>query len=52
MHRGNVTVIEPKYEGVELDVHHNNHEQGFSGQFFKTDEKDEGNTLTKLVIRR
>lgn len=45
-------MIEAKYSGVELDVHHNNHEQGFSAQALKVDDKDEGGSLTKFIVRK
>lgn len=45
-------MIEAKYRGVTLDVHHNNPRDGFSAQALKTDDKDEGGELTKLIVRK
>lgn len=45
-------MIEAKYTGVELEVHHNNEEEGFSGQLLTNDEMDTGYALTKLVVRK
>lgn len=45
-------MIEPKYRSVVLDVHHNNHEEGFSGQFLKSDGEDEGYALTRLLVKK
>lgn len=45
-------MIEGKYRGVTLDVHHNNSQNGFSAQATMVNNKKKGGELVKLVIRK